>query len=99
MIKEAIVKIVNKEDLSYQEAYDVESPAGEYIVLAFNDNGEEVRYEFPLVDGGEDLVREARMVGDEEMETMYRATCKDGENKTTIGVMREWVNDLLEGDD
>ena len=52
MIKEAIVKIVNKEDLTYQEAYAVmnEIMNGENITVVNKTNGETVKAVCELTD-------------------------------------------------
>ena len=78
---------------------DEEAPDGEYFVLAFPD--ENIRFDFFTAPGFEEYVREVYEVEGEEFERMFIASAKDADdvNETPFGVMQDWVNDILEGDD
>lgn len=85
--------------VEYEELYDTEAPSGEYYVLAFDVDGEEVRYDFFKAQEGQNLIREVRMVGDEEYETIYQANPKHAEDadKTTTGIMAAWCEAVANG--
>ena len=83
-------------DVTYEVLPDAQSPDGEYVVLAFDDNGEEVRYDFFKAEGARNLIRETRKVGDEEYTTIYQANFKDADDadKTTTGIVEEWCKEI-----
>jgi hypothetical protein len=87
------------EDFTYEELFDAEAPAGEYYVLAFDVDGEEVRYDFFKDPEGQNLIREVRMVGDEEYETLYQANPKEANDadETTTGIVAEWCAAIANG--
>ena len=89
------------EDFTYQIEDAAEAPDGEYTVLAFDDNGEEVRYDFFKAEEGRNLIREVRMVGEEEYETLYSAHFKDSddENKTAADVVEAWCAAIVNGEE
>ena len=83
------------EDVFYEEMYGLgeeEKPDGEYIVMAFDEDN--VRFDFFLGEGLENMIREVRTMDDgEEIETFYRANFKDTE-KTSTGIMKEWIDHM-----
>ena len=83
-------------DVTYEVLPDAQAPDGEYVVLAFDDNGEEVRYDFFKAEGARNLIRETRKVGDEEYTTIYQANFKDADDadKTTTGIVEEWCKEI-----
>ena len=84
------------DDFVYERVDDQESPAGEYIVLAFPED--DIRYEFPQADAN--YVREVRTMDGEDYETLYLASAKDAdEDDTPLSIMQDWVKDILEGED
>ena len=86
------------EDYTYEMRDDVEEPAGEYYVLAFNDDGEEVRFDFFKTSEDGNLVREVRQIGDEEYETYYQANAKDvDEDQSVTDVMAAWCHEIATG--
>ena len=87
------------DEFVFSETDDAEAPDGEYIVLAFPDD--EVRFDFFTAPGYEDVVREVYTVDGEEFERMFIGSAKgaDDADDTPFGAMRDWVEDILEGDD
>ena len=86
------------EDYTYEMRDDVEEPAGEYYVLAFDDDGEEVRFDFFKTSEDGNLVREVRQIGDEEYETYYQANAKDvDEDQSVTDVMAAWCHEIATG--
>ena len=86
------------EDYTYEMRDDVEEPAGEYYVLAFDDDGEEVRFDFFKTSEDGNLVREVRQIGDEEYETYYQANAKDvDEDQSVTDVMAAWCQEIATG--
>ena len=87
------------EDFTYEELSDAQAPDGEYYVMAFDVNGEEVRYDFFTADDSVNLIREVRPVGDDEMVTFYQANPKepDDADKTTTGIMAAWCEAIATG--
>lgn len=87
------------EDFTYEILSDAQAPDGEYYVLAFDVNGDEVRFDFFKSPDGQNLIREARMIGDEEYETFYQANPKKAEDadKTTTGIVAEWCEAIANG--
>ena len=87
------------EDFTYEIQSDVEAPSGEYYVLAFDLNGEEIRFEFFKDTDSLNLIREVMTVGDEEYETIYQANPKEAEDahKTTTGIMEAWCAAIANG--
>ena len=87
------------EDVWYEPVTDLseqEQPDGEYIVMAFDDDG--VRFDFFLGQGMENYIREVRTMEDgETIETLYRAHFDDADESST-GIMKEWIAELLHGD-
>ena len=83
------------EEVFYEEMYglgDEEKPDGEYIVMAFDEDN--VRFDFFLGEGLENMIREVRTMDDgEEIETFFRANFKDTE-KTSTGIMKEWIDHM-----
>jgi len=86
------------DDATYEVVTDTEAPDGEYIVLAFNADGEEIRYDFFSSTEAANLIRETRVSGDEEMVTLYRASFDDPED-TAYGEIHELLQKYLQGDD
>ncbi len=86
-------------DVSYEMVNEDVAIDGEYIVMAFEENGDKdaVRFDFfPLSKGNENYIREVRKVGDEEVTTIYKATFKDQDDddddvKTAGGIMLAWA--------
>ena len=75
---------------------DEEAPDGEYIVLAFDE--ENVQFDFFLGEGMENYIRQVTYLDDDEtIETLYKANFEDAE-KTSTGIMKEWVASMLEAD-
>lgn len=88
------------EDYTYEIQDDVKAPDGEYCVLAFDEDGEEVRFDFFTAQGSRDLIREVRTIGGEEQETFYRAIVKDAdEDDTTTDIVEEWCAAIAGGAD
>lgn len=86
------------EDYTYEMADDAEEPAGEYYVLAFDDEGEEVRFDFFKTSEDGNLVREVRQIGDEEYETYFQANAKDAdEDQSVTDVMAAWCAEIATG--
>ena len=86
------------EDFTYEYLSDVEAPDGEYYVLAFDDDGEEVRFDFFKDPEAGNLIREVRMIGDEEYETFYQANPKDAdEDDIPAAIMSEWCAAIANG--
>ncbi len=86
------------EDYTYEMLDDVQAPDGEYYVLAFDEDGEEVRFDF--FKGSEDgnLVREVRQDEDEEYEIYYQANPKDAdEDQSVTGIMAAWCEEIANG--
>ena len=75
-------------DVTYQFTGLDEAPDGEYVVLAFPD--ENIRFDFFLMEGKENFVREVHADG---FETIYQAVFDDGVT-TAAGVMQEWYDAL-----
>ena len=86
-------------DFTYEELPDVQAPDGEYYVMAFDVDGEEVRFDFFQAPGTENLIRETRTVAGEEYETFYQANPKemDDANKTTTGIVKAWCKAIATG--
>ena len=86
------------ENFVFQMADEEEAPDGEYIVLAFPDD--EIRFDFFLAEGCENLVREVYTVEGEDNEILYIASAKEAdEDDTPLSIMQDWCRDILEGDD
>ena len=87
------------EDFTYEEIADAKAPDGEYYVLAFNPGDDEVRFDFFKASDSRNIIREVRMVGDEETETFYQAIVKDTDDadKTTTGIVEEWCAAIANG--
>ena len=87
------------EDFIYIELDADDSPAGEYLVLAFPDD--DVRFDFFSAEGCQNLVREAYTVDGEEHEKLFVASAKtaDDANDTPFEVMQDWCEAILNGDD
>ena len=86
------------EDFTYEILADTEAPDGDYYVLAFDNNGEEVRFDFFKAPEGQNLIREVRMIGDEEYVTFYQANAKDAdEDDTTTGIIEAWCAAIANG--
>ena len=87
------------EDFTYEELPDAQAPDGEYEGLAFDVDGEEVRYDFFHASDSKNLIREVRKVGEEEYETLYQATAKDADDvdETTTDIMEEWCAAIANG--
>ena len=88
------------EDVWYDEDVEIsdeEKADGEYIVMAFDEDN--VRFDFFLGEGMENLIREVKTMDDgEEVETLYRASFKDPEDSAT-GIMKEWIANMMHTDD
>ena len=87
------------EDFTFQMLDDdEEAPDGEYIVLAFEEDG--VRFDFFLADGKEDFVREVHTLDDgEEFETLFVSSRKDADDgESTTGIMQAWCDAIQNGD-
>ena len=85
------------EDVYYEMVTDVEEPDGEYIVLAFDDDG--VRFDFFKDPEAANLIREVRTTDDgEEFVTFYEAHFEDAD-KTASGIMQEWCDAIANGED
>ena len=92
------------EDFTYDYLSDVEAPDGEYYVMSFDVYGDEMRFDFFKAPEGQNLIREVRMLGDEEYETFYQAKPKEADDadKTTTGIVAAWceaVANNTEADD
>ena len=72
------------------EPVEEEAPAGEYVVLAFPDEG--VRFDFFFVEDGHNYIREV-WGEDPEWEQLYKANFEDGSIDATE-VMAEWYDAL-----
>ena len=79
------------DDVYYEVLYDEEAPDGEYIVMAFDEEG--IRYDFFLADPAANLIREVFTLDGEEYTTLYRAVFDDPE-ETAVGIMKEWCEQL-----
>lgn len=88
------------EDFTYEVLPEAEAPDGEYYVLAFDADGEEVRYDFFKNSESLNLVREVRTVDGEEMETFYQANIKDADDadETAAGIMEKWCKAVATGE-
>lgn len=75
--------------VTFELAEGVEAPDGEYVVLMFPDDG--VRFDFFLMDSGENYVRE---VWNEEYEQLYKASYADGTTSASE-IMNEWYDALV----
>ena len=85
------------EDVYYETVTDVEEPDGEYIVLAFDEDGE--RFDFFLNSDAANLIREVRTIDDdEEYVTFYEAHFEDAD-KTASGIMQKWCDAIANGED
>ena len=88
------------EDVFYDEVTnlsDEEKPDGEYIVMSFDDDN--VQFNFFLGEGLENYIRERKAMGDgTKMETLYRAGFRDPD-KTSTGIMKEWIEENAHPDD
>ena len=87
-------------DFTYEFLDDAEAPDGEYYVLAFDLDGDEVRYDFFKADDAKNMVREVRTFNGEEYETIYQANPKETEdmNKTTTDIMAAWCKAIATGE-
>ena len=67
--------------------------------MAFDVDGEEVRYDFFVAEDSRDLIREVRMVGDEEYETLYMANPKEADDadRKTTDIMEAWCAAVANG--
>ena len=79
------------DDVYYEVLYDEEAPDGEYIVMAFDEEG--IRYDFFLADPAANLIREVFTLDGEEYTTLYQAVFDDPE-ETAVGIMKEWCEQL-----
>ena len=88
-------------DFTYEVLPDAQAPDGEYYVMAFDVEGDEVRFDFFQAPGTEDLIREVRTIEGEEYETFYQANPKgmDDANKTTTGIVKAWCKAIAGGRD
>lgn len=66
-----------------------EGPDGEYVVLNFPEEG--VRYDFFLMEGGENIIRRVYEEGGDDV--YYTAVFED-EETTAAGIMQEWYDEL-----
>ena len=71
------------------ERTDAETPDGEYVVLAFPDEG--LRYDFFKLQGHENYVREVRPDG---TETLYKAIFFYGSTRASVA-MQDWYDALV----
>ena len=71
------------------ERTDAETPDGEYVVLAFPDEG--LRYDFFKQQDKENYVREVRQDG---TETLYKATFFYGSARASA-VMQDWYDAMM----
>ena len=87
------------ENFVYSETDAWEAPDGEYLVLAFPDD--ELRFDFFMLEGFENCIREVYTVEGEEYEKLYIASAKtaDDADETPAGIMLDWCEDILNGDD
>ena len=87
------------EEFTYEILPDAEAPDGEYYVMAFDVYGEEVRFDFFKAPEGNNLIRETRMIGDEEYETFYQANPKEADDadRTTTGIVAAWCEAIADG--
>lgn len=90
------IEDLTDDDVKYELVGDGEGPAGEYVVLAFVDDG--VRFDFFPMGDDPNIIREVRKVGDEEISTIYRAVFKpdDDEKKTAGGIMQAWAQAIAQ---
>ena len=67
--------------------------------MAFDVYGEEVRFDFFKAPEGNNLIRETRMIGDEEYETFYQANPKEADDadRTTTGIVAAWCEAIADG--
>ncbi len=79
------------EGVRYEPLYGEETPDGEYVTLDFPDD--DMRFDFFLLDGKENLVRQVWFHGEDEM--MYRAVFED-ESKTASGIMLDLYHMLAQ---
>lgn len=80
-------------DVYYKVADDAEAPDGEYIVLAFDEDG--IRFDFFP---GENLIREVKTLDDgEEYETLYEAYFEDAD-ENAYEIMKEWCDAIANGE-
>ena len=92
-------------DVSYEIVDEDVDLAGEYIALAFEEDGNKdaVRFDFfPQWPEHENYIREVRMIGDDEITTIYKATFKDNDFdddddvKTAGGIVRAWAEEIAQ---
>ena len=76
------------QNVSYEMTDLSETPDGEYVVLAFPDEG--LRYDFFKMEGKENYVREVRK---DEGAMLYKATFADGATKASK-VIQDWYDAL-----
>ena len=67
------------ENVTFQYLHDGETPDGEYVVLNFPD--EDYRFDFFLLDGHENIIRQVWFDGKNEL--LYKAVYDDGETKAS----------------
>lgn len=85
------------EDVYYDTVTDVEEPDGEYIVLAFDEDG--VRFDFFRNPDAANLIREVRTADDgEEFVAFYEAHFEDAD-ETAFGIMQKWCDAIANGGD
>ena len=86
------------EDYTYALLDEDEAPDGEYYVLAFDDHGEEVRFDFFKAEDSRNVIREVRVVAGEEYTTLYQATARntDDAERSTTDVMEDWCKAIAE---
>ena len=77
------------QNASYEQRTDKEAPDGEYVVLAFPDEG--VRFDFFLMQDKENYVREVRQDG---YEALWKATFYYGSARAGV-VMKEWYDAMM----
>ena len=86
-------------DFTYQ-VVEEDAPDGEYYVLAFNEDGQEIRYDFFKDPDAAYLIRETRTMDGEEYVTMYMANPKEmDEDDTPTEIMSKWCTAVAAGVD
>lgn len=87
------------DDFTYEVLPDAEAPDGEYYVLAFNEDGEEIRFDFFKSQDGQNLVREVKTIDGEEITTLYQANRKDADDagETTTSIVEAWCKSIAAG--
>ncbi len=84
------------DDFTYEELPDVEAPDGQYYVIAFNMDGEEIRFDF--FDADLNMIRETKTIDGDEYTTIYQSIPKEmDEDDTTTGLVREMCAAIANG--